>query len=118
MKSSKVEIPRRDLKAIARRLNDALAKINVYLDATPADKFVDEGGVFAYTNSRGRTYFLHGSTTLLKSGKQQTIYFFGKEIRDGALGALPVGFIIRESKNGLPVVIVGSEATRHDREIR
>ncbi len=43
---------------------------------------------FSYTNSRGRTYILHGRTTLLKSGKEQTIYFFGKEEKEGSLDAV------------------------------
>jgi hypothetical protein len=42
---------------------------------------------FSYTNSRGRTYILHGRTTLLKSGKEQTIYFFGKEEKEGSLAS-------------------------------
>ncbi len=49
---------------------------------------------FSYTNSRGRTYILHGRTTLLKSGKEQTIYFFGKEEKEGSLDAVPDGYIV------------------------
>lgn len=59
---------------------------------------------YSYTNSRGRTYYLHGKTTTLKSGKEQTIYFFGKEIKEGSLDAVPAGFVVSESKNGLPVL--------------
>lgn len=63
---------------------------------------------FAYTNSRGRTYFLHGKTTMLKSGKEQTIYFFAKDVReDGSLEAVPEGYVVSESKNGLPVLKKG-----------
>jgi hypothetical protein len=62
---------------------------------------------FSYTNSRGRTYILHGRTTLLKSGKEQTIYFFGKEEKEGSLDAVPAGYIVSESKNGLPVLKKG-----------
>ena len=63
---------------------------------------------FSYTNSRGRTYFLHGKTTMLKSGKEQTIYFFAKDVREeGSLDAVPVGYVVSESKNGLPVLKKG-----------
>ncbi len=60
---------------------------------------------YSYTNSRGRTYYLHGKTTTLKSGKQQTIYFFAKEVKEeGSLNAIPAGYVVSESKNGLPVL--------------
>jgi len=63
---------------------------------------------FSYTNSRGRTYFLHGKTTMLKSGKEQTIFFFAKDVRDeGSLDAVPAGYVVSESKNGLPVLKKG-----------
>ena len=60
---------------------------------------------YSYTNSRGRTYYLHGKTTTLKSGRQQTIYFFAKDVREeGSLNAVPAGYVVSESKNGLPVL--------------
>jgi hypothetical protein len=63
---------------------------------------------FSYTNSRDRTYFLHGKTTMLKSGKEQTIYFFAKDVREeGSLDAVPAGYVVSESKNGLPVLKKG-----------
>ncbi len=59
---------------------------------------------FSYTNSKDRTYILHGRTTTLKNGRQQTIYFFAKEEKEGALDAVPDGYMVSESKNGLPVL--------------
>lgn len=59
---------------------------------------------YSYTNSKDRTYFLHKRETTLKSGKTQTIYFFAKEVKDGALDAVPAGYVVSESKNGLPVL--------------
>ena len=59
---------------------------------------------FSFTNSKGNTYFLHSKTTQLKSGKEQTIYFFAKTVRDGSLDAVPAGYVVSESKNGLPVL--------------
>jgi hypothetical protein len=59
---------------------------------------------YSYTNSKGRTYILHSRTTTLKNGREQTIYFFAGEEKDGALDAVPAGYEVSESKNGLPVL--------------
>lgn len=59
---------------------------------------------FSYTNSKDRTYFLHKKDTQLKNGRTQTIYFFAKEVKDGALDSVPSGYKVSESKNGLPVL--------------
>lgn len=59
---------------------------------------------YSHTNSKGNTYYLHSKTTQLKSGREQTIYFFAKTIKEGALGAVPDGYVVSESKNGLPVL--------------
>jgi hypothetical protein len=59
---------------------------------------------FSYTNSKGRTYFLHSKDTTLRNGTQQTLYFFAKEVKDGSLDAVPSGYLVSESKNGLPVL--------------
>ena len=62
---------------------------------------------FSFTNSKERTYFLHKRETTLKNGRTQTIYFFAKEVKDGALDAVPAGYVVSESKNGLPVLKKG-----------
>ena len=60
---------------------------------------------YSFMNSKGVTYFLHSTTRTLKSGKQQTLYFFSKTVKDeGALDTVPVGYMVAESKNGLPVL--------------
>ncbi len=59
---------------------------------------------FAYENSRGTTYYLHGRKVILKNGREQQIYFFAKEVKDGALDAVPEGRTVAESRNGLPVL--------------
>jgi len=60
---------------------------------------------YAHTNSKGRTYYLHSKETILRNGRQQTLYFFAKEEKaEGALGAVPEGYEVSESKNGLPVL--------------
>ncbi len=59
---------------------------------------------FSYTNKKGNTYILHSRQTTLKNGAKQTIYFFAKEAKEGALDAVPDGYAVSESKNGLPVL--------------
>ena len=63
---------------------------------------------YTYTNSRGSTYILHSKTTTLKNGNTQTIYFFAKTQKEGALDAVPAGYVVSESKNGLPVLKRGA----------
>lgn len=62
---------------------------------------------YAHTNSKGNTYYLHGRETTLKNGTTRTLYFFAKEVKDGALDAVPEGYVVSESKNGLPVLKKG-----------
>jgi hypothetical protein len=59
---------------------------------------------YSFTNSKGRTYFLHKRDTQLKNGRFQTIYFFAKEVKDGAIDEVPDGYAVSESRNGLPVL--------------
>jgi hypothetical protein len=59
---------------------------------------------YSHTNSKGNTYFLHSRTTILKNGREQTLYFFAKTVKEGALDAVPAGYVVFESKNGLPVL--------------
>ena len=60
---------------------------------------------FSYTNAKERTYFLHHKETQLKNGRTQIIYFFAKDVReDDALDAVPEGYEVSETKNGLPVL--------------
>lgn len=59
---------------------------------------------FAYTNKRGVTYFLHGRNRTLKNGKIATLYYFGKEKKAGVLEAVPQGYKVAETVNGLPVL--------------
>jgi hypothetical protein len=71
-----------------------------------------EGNKMAYsfTNSKNKTYYLHKKDTTLKNGRQQTIYFFAKDVReDDALDNVPDGYMVSESRNGLPVLKKAAE---------
>jgi len=60
---------------------------------------------FSYTNSKGQTYYLHSKDVTLKNGRMQTIYFFAREVRDGALDAVPAGYEVMETqRTGMPVL--------------
>ena len=59
---------------------------------------------YSHTNSKDRTYFLHERETVLKNGGKQTIYFFAKDVKDGSIEAVPAGYQVIESRNGLPVL--------------
>ena len=58
------------------------------------------------TTSRksGTTYYLHGRTTPTAKGSR-TLYFFSKEVKEGALDTLPEGYEVSESATtGLPLL--------------
>ena len=59
---------------------------------------------FSFKNKRGVTYFLHARVTKTKTGKTQTLYFFSKETKAGVLDAVPQGYQVAETVNGLPVL--------------
>jgi hypothetical protein len=52
----------------------------------------------------GSDYFLHARETDSRGGKR-LLYFFSKEVKEGALDALPAGYVVTESeKTGLPLL--------------
>ncbi len=59
---------------------------------------------YSYKNAKGVTYFLHSKSTTTKTGKTQTLYFFSKEQKAGVLNAVPAGYKVAETDNGLPVL--------------
>jgi hypothetical protein len=60
---------------------------------------------YSYTNSKGQTYYLHKKDVTLKNGRQQTIYFFAREVRDGSLDAVPAGYeAVETERTGMPVL--------------
>jgi len=60
---------------------------------------------FSYTNSKGQTYYLHTREVTLKNGRTQRIYFFARDIRDGALEEVPAGYqVVETTRTGMPVL--------------
>lgn len=63
---------------------------------------------YNHTNSKGQTYYLHQRDVILKGGREQRIYFFAREVKDGAIDALPDGYIVVENpRTGLPILKKG-----------
>jgi len=50
---------------------------------------------YAHTNSKGNTYYLHSK------GK---MFFFSREVKEGALDALPASSSVAEMKTGMLVL--------------
>ena len=50
---------------------------------------------YSHTNSKGTTYYLH------TNGK---MFFFSREVKEGAMDALPAGKIVVEMKTGMLVL--------------
>ena len=59
---------------------------------------------YKYKNSKGNEYILHARVTKLRNGKEQTLYYFAKEQKAGALDAVPEGYRVSETATGLPVL--------------
>jgi hypothetical protein len=67
---------------------------------------------FSYTNTKGNTYFLHTKKSLTSTGKERTLFYFSKELREGeALDAVPAGYTVAEMKTGMLVLKKAVEAT-------
>ncbi len=59
---------------------------------------------YAFTNSKGVTYYLHTRRTPAASGKERVLFFFSKEVKEGVMDAVPAGYTVIEMKTGLPVL--------------
>lgn len=59
---------------------------------------------YKHTNSKGVTYYLHAKPRQLKDGRISNLYFFAKEIKEGALNEVPAGYQVAETSNGLLVL--------------
>ena len=60
---------------------------------------------FSFTNSKGKTYFLHRKVLTSSTGKKRDLFYFGKELNpDLAVNEVPEGKKVVEMKSGLPVL--------------
>ena len=59
---------------------------------------------YAFTNSKGVTYYLHTKKSTTSTGKERSLFFFSKEVKDGTLDSVPEGYKVVEMKTGLPVL--------------
>jgi len=60
---------------------------------------------YEFTNSKGVKYYLHSKDVILKGGRTQKIFFFARDVRPGALDALPAGYtVVETAKTGMPIL--------------
>jgi hypothetical protein len=61
---------------------------------------------FAHTNRKGQTYFLHEKLVKLRgNNREQRIYFFSLQQKEGALDAVPPGWqVVETESSGMPVL--------------
>ncbi len=60
---------------------------------------------FSHVNSKGQTYYLHQRDVTLKGGRQQRIYFFAREEKEGVIDAMPEGYeVVENTRTGLPIL--------------
>jgi len=61
---------------------------------------------FAHTNKKGQTYYLHArDVTLRGNNRQQKIYFFALQPKEGALDEVPSGWqVVETASSGMPVL--------------
>lgn len=61
---------------------------------------------FTQTNPKGVVYYLNSKTVTLRGGKQQTIYYFSKDLRpETAVDELPEGMEVNVNpRNGFMTV--------------
>jgi len=60
---------------------------------------------YEFTNKKGVKYYLHFKDVNLKGGRQQRIYFFARDVRDGNLESVPDGYMVMETeRTGMPIL--------------
>ncbi len=60
---------------------------------------------YVHTNSKGQQYILHKRHVKLRGGRDQVIFFFGREEKQGALDEIPEGYeVVENKKTGLPML--------------
>ena len=67
---------------------------------------------YSHTNSKGNTYYLHTKKSTTSTGKERTLFYFSKELKEGeALDAVPAGYTVAEMKTGMLVLKKSGESS-------
>jgi hypothetical protein len=67
---------------------------------------------YSQTNSKGQQYFLHMKDVTLKGGRKQRIFFFARDVREGAVDEMPAGYeSVENPRTGLLVLKKSAKAT-------
>lgn len=60
---------------------------------------------YTFTNSKGKTYFLHRKEVTTSTGKTRDLYFFAGDLRpEIAVDEVPAGKQVVELASGLPAL--------------
>lgn len=60
---------------------------------------------YEFTNSKGVKYYLHSKVVNLKGGRKQTIYYFARDVRPGAMDNVPAGYrVVETERTGMPIL--------------
>jgi len=60
---------------------------------------------YEFTNKKGVKYYLHFRDVNLKGGRRQRIYYFARDVRPGALDAIPEGYkAVETARTGMPIL--------------
>jgi hypothetical protein len=60
---------------------------------------------YSFTNSKGKTYFLHCKKVTSSAGKTRDLFFFAGDLRpELAVDEVPAGKQVVEMASGLPVL--------------
>ncbi len=60
---------------------------------------------YSYTNKKGDTYYLHRKEVTLRGGRNQTIYYFARDVRNEAIDDVPAGYkVVETERTGMPVL--------------
>lgn len=60
---------------------------------------------YTFTNSKGKTYYLHAKKITSSSGKTRDLYYFAGDLRpEFAIDEVPAGKQVVEMASGLPVL--------------
>jgi hypothetical protein len=59
---------------------------------------------YTYTNAKGQAYTLHRTEAKLPNGQTRVLHYFSREVKAGAVEAVPEGYRVTEAATGLPLL--------------